>query len=190
MSTRFVTLAIWLAAVAGGLAWALLGRPMPAPPQAAMVGMAMLTVAGAVEPVLGTPASATTKAAAPPPDDSRFKLLGVIAPHHGGTSGLALISVDGKPARAVAVGGEVDSGTRVLAVVDRQVVLGTAAGAPTVTLELPASSEAGRGRQAEAAAPAPYSPGAQAALTLHQLKELPLAFESAPPGEIQPLTLS
>ncbi len=185
MSSRLVSVAICLAAVAGALVWALplLGQPTPVPPQAAMDSMAMLAVVGGPERVLGTPMPAAMTAAPPPSTQNRFKLLGVIAPQHGGTAGLALISVDGQPARVVAVGREVEPGTQVLAVTHRQVELGAAAGAPTVTLQLPALSEASRSGPAATAAPTQLAPGAQAPLTLHQLKELPLAVESAPAGE-------
>ncbi len=156
MAARLITLAIWFAAVVGGMAWMLplLGRPAPVPPRT-VVAAASLPSGGA-ERLLGTPPPAAVKA--PPPAESRFKLIGVIAPRRGSAPGLALISVDGKLARAVAVGHEVDSGTTVLAVGRRKVDLGPADGAPTLTLELPALPEPNRGRPAEIASAAPTPP--------------------------------
>ena len=185
MNSRLVSLATCLAAVTGALVWALpqLRQPTPIPPQVAMESMAMLAVVGGPERMLGTPMPAAMKVAPPPPRQNRFMLLGVIAPHHGGAAGLALISVDGQPAQVIAVGHEVEPGTQVLAVTHRQVELGAAAGAPTVTLELPALAEASRSGPAATTAPTKLAPGAQAPLTLHQLKELPLAVESSPDGE-------
>src|SRR5574340_820545 len=156
MASRLITLAIWLAAVAGALAWILplLVRPAPVPPQAVVAAAALPS--GGAERLLGTPPAAAVKP--PPPAESRSKLIGVVASRRGSGSGLALISVDGKPARAVAVGREVDAGTTVLAVGRRKVDLGPTNGAPTVTLELPALPEPNRGRPAEVAAAAPEPP--------------------------------
>lgn len=156
MAPRLITLAIWLAAVAGALAWILplLGRPVPVPPQAVVATAAL--PAGGAERLLGSPPPEAVEAAAPA--ESRFKLIGVVAPRRGSAPGLALISVDGKPARAVAVGREVDAGTTVLAVGPRKVELGPADGTPTLTLELPALPEPSRGRPAEVASATPAPP--------------------------------
>jgi general secretion pathway protein C len=159
MAARLITLAIWFAAVVGGMAWMLplLGRPAPVPPRAVVAAAALPS--GGAERLLGTPPPAAVKP--PPAAESRFKLIGVIAPRRGNAPGLALISVDGKLARAVAVGQEVDAGTTVLAVGRRKVDLGPADGAPTLTLELPALPEPNRGRPAEVASavPTPPNPG-------------------------------
>ena len=185
MSVRRVTLTIWLAAVSGAVAWAvpMLRQPTPMPSQAAMGGMPVLAIAGSLERLLGTPAPTAAKAGAALAPQSRFKLLGVIVPLHSGASGLALISVDDKPARAVAVGREVDPGIRVLAVAHRRVELGQSAGAPIIVLELPSLPEASRVRTAGGGDPVQLDQAAQSPLTLHQLKELPMAVETSPTGD-------
>ena len=166
MTSRFVTLAIWLAAIAGGLAWLLplAGTPTPVPAQAAVAVAALPLPGGGSARVLGAPPVAEVARLAPPPAESRFKLLGVIASRRAGQAGLALISVDGQPARPIGVGREVDAGTRVLAVAHRSVDLGAGPGAHTLTLELPALPEAPRGvpgaaTAAPAAPPSPLPPG-------------------------------
>lgn len=155
-----MTLAVWIVAIAGALAWLLplAGSPIPLPPQAVLALAPPPAAAGAAERLLGTPPVAEIAAAAPTPEESRYKLLGVIAPRHAGGSGLALISVDGQAPRAVAVGREVEPGTRVIAVSHRRVDLGAGTGAPTTTLELPAIPEPSRGRPGDvqpAAMPGP-----------------------------------
>ena len=70
---------------------------------------------------------------------SRFKLLGVAAPRRGGDrNGLALIAVDGKPARSFAVGAAVDGEMLLQSVHARGAQLGARGAAAQVTLELPA----------------------------------------------------
>jgi general secretion pathway protein C len=70
---------------------------------------------------------------------SRFRLLGVAAPRRGGDlAGLALIAVDGKPARSYAVGKPVDGELLLQSVHARGARLGAKGGAAQVTLELPA----------------------------------------------------
>ena len=82
------------------------------------------------------------QAAAPdaPTVGSRYVLAGVVAdPSHGGA---ALISVDGKPAKAVRVGGTVDGALVLQSVTGRRAVLAAdAKSPPEVTLELPALSK-------------------------------------------------
>ncbi len=153
-----MTLLIWAAVLAGAVAWGLplftRGTPVPAgaslaaPAPPAGAGLARLLGQAPVAPVAEAPVVVA---------DSRFRLLGVVAPRRAGASGLALISVDGKPARAVGVGRELEPGLRLLSVGHRQVQLGAAAGAPAVTLNLPALAEAQRGRPGDN--PAGIPPG-------------------------------
>ena len=83
-----------------------------------------------------------------------------MAPRGAAARGLALISVDGQPPRAVAVGRELEPGLRLLTVSHRQAELGAARGAPAMTLALPPLAEAQRGRPGEAVAAPPAMPGA------------------------------
>ena len=71
------------------------------------------------------------------PVSSRFALVGVVssARHQG----VALISVDGKPARPVRVGGQVEEGLVLQAVEQRRANLGASLEGPAqFALELPA----------------------------------------------------
>ena len=148
MSSRLLSFVIW-AAVAGTAAYwglRLFIRPIPVPTQALVASVAA-PLGGDLGRLLGAPPAQSVADAAPA--DDRFRLLGVIAPRSGQASGLALISVDGKPARALAVGREIEPGLRLLAVSQRQADLGAAAGAASVTLVLPMLAEASRGRPGE-----------------------------------------
>ncbi|MGY0196347.1 hypothetical protein ACWA7J_14880 [Leptothrix sp. BB-4] len=79
----------------------------------------------------GTAAPQQTAAA------SRLRLLGVVAGASGADRGWAMLSVDGLPARMIAVGGEVAPGWVVKSVSQRQVEVGPAGGAPVAVLDLP-----------------------------------------------------
>lgn len=70
---------------------------------------------------------------------ARFRLLGVAAPRQGGDrDGLALIAVDGKPARGYAVGASVDGELILQSVHQRGARLGTRGQEAQVVLDLPA----------------------------------------------------
>ena len=117
----------------------------PVPPGASLATAAPPAGAGLVR-LLGQPPAEPPETAPVVVADSRFRLLGVVAPRSAGGNGLAVISVDGKPARAVGVGRELEAGLRVLSVGHRQVELGSGSGAPQITLSLPLLAEAQRGR--------------------------------------------
>lgn len=159
MTSRLLSLLIWAAVAASAVYWGLrlFTRATPVPAGAA-VATAPVPAAGNLARLLGTPPVQPVATAAPVPADSRFRLVGVVAPRSGQASGLALISVDGKTARAVGVGREVEPGLRLLTVGHRQAELGATKGAPALTLALPALAEANRGRPGELAAGA--GPGA------------------------------
>jgi general secretion pathway protein C len=89
---------------------------------------------------------------------SRFKLLGVAAPREGGDStGLALIAVDGKPARGFKVGTVIEGDLVLQSVHPRGAALGTKGAAPAVSLELP--PVAGAQSTPRAAPPSTAMPG-------------------------------
>ncbi len=142
-----MTLLIWGAVLAGAVAWGLplFTHSTPVPPGASLAAPAPPAGTSLVH-LLGQPPAAPVEPAPVVVADSRFRLLGVVAPRPGQSLGLALISVDGKPARAVSVGRELEPGLRLLTVGHRQVELGAGAGAPQVTLTLPPLAEAQRGR--------------------------------------------
>lgn len=142
MASRILALLIW-AAVAASLAyWGLkwLAQATPVPPNATVAALdnaargdlrKLLTGPATVEPNQPDPSAASVLA-------GRIKLLGVVAPRHEGEhSGLALLSVDGKPPRAVHVGATVDGDMVLLAVNQRGADIGPAAGPAAVKLDLP-----------------------------------------------------
>jgi general secretion pathway protein C len=162
MTARLMSLLIWAAVLATAAYWGLrlFTRATPVP-ENAVVATAAAPSGASLARLLGTPPPQPVAEAAPVVVDSRFRLLGVVAPRPGQASGLALISVDGKPARAVAVGREIEPGLRVLTVGHRQVELGAMRGTPGITLALPPVAEASRGRLGEAAmVPLPGMPQA------------------------------
>lgn len=158
MTARLMTLLVWAAVLAGAVAWGLplFTRSTPVPAGASLAAPAPPAGVGLTR-LLGQPPAQPEVAAPVVVADTRFRLLGVVAPRAGRASGLALISVDGKPARAVGVGRELEPGLRVLTVAHRQVELGAGGGAPSVTLSLPPLAEAQRGRPGDL----PGMPGAQ-----------------------------
>ena len=183
MSSRLTSLLIWAAVAASVVYWALQlsGRATPVP-AGAQVANAAPPAAGNLARLLGTvPVQAVAQEAAMPAD-ARFRLVGVVAPRPGGSGGLALIAIDGKPARAVSVGREVEPGLRLLTVSHRQAELG-AAGAAGMVLALPPMPEANRGRPGEGAAPG-MPPG-----MMRQPGDMPTQPGlpgGLPPGPVQP----
>lgn len=159
MVTRLLSLLVWAAVGASVLAWGLKfwgrGTPVPA---GASVARAAPPAGMDLARVLGTPPPQPVAAPAAVAVDSRFKLLGLAAPGAGQPGGLALIAVDGKPARTWRVGREVEPGLRLLAVSHRRAELGVPGAPPTLTLELPPLAEAQRGRPGEVPGMAPAMP--------------------------------
>jgi general secretion pathway protein C len=99
---------------------------------------------------------------------SRFQLLGVVAPRAAAASreGLALIAIDGKPARAYRVGAAVDGELVLQTVRARGADLGARGGPPAVALNLaglppPATGVPGRPMPTGPAAGGAGGPGAQ-----------------------------
>lgn len=143
MASRILALIIW-AAVAASLAfWGLrwLAQPTAVPPNASAVS---LDNAGKGDPhkLLAGPAKASGPAA---PDNGqnamlagRIKLIGVVAPKnpedHGG---VALISVDNNPPRAIRVGGVIDGQNILRSLTQRGAEIGPAEGPTALTLDLP-----------------------------------------------------
>lgn len=154
MSARWMSLVIWATVAAAAVFWGLrlFVRPQAVPAQALVASLGA-PAGGDLSRLLGAPPVQPVAAAAELPADSRFRLLGVVAPRAGQAGsqhgGLALVSVDGKPARAVAVGRDLEPGLRLLMVSQRQADFGASAGAATLKLSLPPLLEAARGRPGE-----------------------------------------
>lgn len=144
MFARLSAFVIWSLVAATAVFWALrLGAsPAPVPPYAVAVGNSV-AVRGDLSRLFGAPQRAAALAQATPEAPSRFKLLGVMAPRSSTAQaevghGLALIAVDGKPAKAYAVGARLDSDLVLQSVGLRTASIGPAQGARSVLLELPA----------------------------------------------------
>jgi general secretion pathway protein C len=143
MQVRLLAFVIWAAVAASAVFWLLrLWSSSPtAPPHTVALGSNapprsdLTRVFGAPPPVAGP----ATPVPAEPALASRFKLLGVAAPREGGNEvGLALIAVDGKPARGFKVGAVVDGKLVLQSVHPRGAALGASGAGPSVSLELPA----------------------------------------------------
>ena len=205
MTSRLLSLLVWAAVAASAVYWCLRlwVQPQPVPGQAT-VAMARAPLAGAMVDdlarLLGNPPVQAVAEAAPVVAESRFRLVGVVAagtaragqvsagPAQSGT-GLALISIDGKPAKAVAVGRELEPGVRLLAVSQRQVDLGAGGSTPRFSLALPMLAEPNRGRPGEAAGLAlPQLPvpqyGQPQGMALPQM-QMQRAMPGGPLGQIQ-----
>jgi len=172
MFARLSAFVIWSLVAATGVFWLLRlsASPPPVPPYAVAVGNAV-AVRGDLSRLFGAPQRAPSLAQATPEGPSRFKLVGVMAPRSGTAQaevghGLALIAVDGKPAKPYAVGARLDSDLVLQSVGLRTASLGPAQGARSVLLELPALvpahsgvlPPAGAAPAAGATAPVPAAP--------------------------------
>jgi general secretion pathway protein C len=163
MQVRLLAFVIWAAVAASAVFWLLrLWSSSPTAP-AHTVSVAPATQPrGDLTRVFGAPPPAAGPAAAPtePALASRFKLLGVAAPRQGGDEvGLALIAVDGKPARGFKVGAVIDGNLVLQSVHVRGAALGPSGAAPAVSLELPALPGAvGGPRPSPSGGPVPTLP--------------------------------
>ena len=154
MFPRLSAFVIWSFVAAAAMFWIL--RFVVHAPQAPAHAVAVdrsAPVRGDLTRLFGAPlvARAEEKAAAP----SRYKLIGVMAPKSrlpegSGAYGLALIAVDGKPARAYAVGSRLDSDLVLQSVGMRTASLGSEQGSRRMLLELPPPTRSGHGCVARA----------------------------------------
>jgi general secretion pathway protein C len=149
MIMRLLSFAVWALVSASAVFWItrLMSRPTPAPAHAITAGQSIAVASADLSRVLGSTRSnlPAAAAAAEPAVSSRFKLVGLVAARVSQPqTGLALIAVDGKPARPVGLGGVVDGSLVLLAVNHRKAELGPSGGNATVTLELPQVPEPNR----------------------------------------------
>lgn len=139
MPARLSAFVIWTLVAFAAMFWGLrlLAHPAPLPANAVAAGE-MGSVRSDLSRLLG--AEPVTAAAPAPQAASRFKLLGVMAQKSatgGATPGFALISVDGKPARAFAAGASIDDQWVLQSVSLRSASLGPANSTPALVLEVP-----------------------------------------------------
>ena len=135
-----MTLLVWLLAAGSALFWGLrLFVAAPPLPQRTPVASAGPVVRADLTRLLGVDSSPpVAQVAAEPAPDARFQLIGVVAPRNAAAAreGLALIAVDGKPAKAYRVGAVVDGENVLKSVAARGATLGPRDGAALVALNI------------------------------------------------------
>jgi general secretion pathway protein C len=136
MAARAFAFVIWAALVASAVFWVLRLTASSRPPPPHAVTVAESPVRGDLGRLLGAE-PVGEQPAAPTVSDSAFKLVGVVAPGKGVRAGVALISVEGQPAKPYRVGAMVED-LMLLAVEQRAASLGPREGPATLKLELPA----------------------------------------------------
>jgi general secretion pathway protein C len=156
MAARLSAFIVWAALAASAVFWGLrlAGASPVAPAHTVPVGDAVVPHADLTR-LFGAEPVKTADAVAPAPESSRFKLIGLAAPRAAGGPGVALISIEGKPARAFRIGAPVDGDLVLQDVERRAVALGPKGGAATVRLELPALPPPATGALPSAAGPVP-----------------------------------
>jgi len=163
MVSRWMSLLVWAAVAASVAFWAsrLLVRPSAAPAHATTVSTSA-ALRGDPARLFGRdlPAPAVASAGAPVPvvADTRFKLVGVVAARQPAKGGIALIAVDGKPARAYRVGAAVEGDTVLQAVDPRGAQLGPRGGAVQVALMVAGLPGPATGTLAAAGSGGPAAP--------------------------------
>lgn len=148
MSSRWTGFFIWALVAASTAFWGIkifaATRPVPAGAVAPQVAFAS---DGPMDRLFGAVVVPTTAVDAPPPESSRYQLVGVIAAPGGGAAGgsLAIVAIDGQPARSWHVGATLDGNTTLLAVARRTADFGPAGGPSAFTLQLPEPTAAATG---------------------------------------------
>lgn len=148
MLSRVAAFLIWALVAATAVFWLLrLTAQGPSIRHATLASPQALPSRAELSRVLGSTPVTATAAAASPELSSRFILTGVMAPKkspagsakpQGPGPGLALIAVDGQPAKPYALGAKLDDNLTLLAVTLRSASIGPEGGSPVLTLELPA----------------------------------------------------
>lgn len=142
MLARLASFVIWSLVAAAAVFWGLrFGVRSPQAPSYAVPVDQSAPPRTDLARLFGAPAT-VAMAAARPEAASRFRLLGVMAPKRKSRDepanyGLALIAVDGKPAKAYTVGARLDGGLVLQSVGLRTASLGPADGGRSMLLELP-----------------------------------------------------
>ena len=189
MVSRFAAFVIWAAVAASIVFWAL---RLWAQPIAVPVHATVVTTAGGFKGdmgrVLGSDVPVAVASAAAPlvQTDSRFRLIGVVAPRSSTAQaeGLALIATDGKPAKAYRVGREVDGELVLLAVHARGASLGPRGQPAQIDLQLPALPPPSTGTLP---GPAALSPMVRPAMPLPPpMPPVPPQPQSVAPPDVAP----
>jgi general secretion pathway protein C len=190
MLARWWTLGVWAAAAAGAVFWGLrvFVTPTPLPPNT-RTAAATAVVRGDLTKLFGVDAPPPPVDVAPEPaPDARFHLLGVVSPRPRGAAseGLALIAVDGKPARPFRVGMVVDGPTVLKSVNARGAMLGPRDGDAVVALSLAPPVPAATGALPVAAPAFPPAPPPLPAPLPAPVPPMPVPPISGPPAGAGP----
>jgi general secretion pathway protein C len=148
-AARWLTLLAWAAVAASAAAWGLKlwVKPAPLPPQTQLASAHGAPRAD-LSRLLGAEAVVAAPTAAPEPAaDARFTLVGVLSPRsaRAASEGVALIAVDGQPAKAYRIGAVVDGEQVLRAVSARGASLGPREGPVGIALTLPPPEAAATG---------------------------------------------
>lgn len=185
MWARWWSFAVWALVAGSALFWGLrlVVEAPQAPPQTTVAELGA-GARGDLTRVFGPDPVAAVQAADPEPvADARFQLIGVVSPRGNGasTQGLALIAVDGKPARAYRVGSVVDGETVLQSVRARGAALGPRGGAVQVSLDIAPPVAAATGSLLDAAAAAlPVAPARPPSVTRPPPPGMPMRQPAAP----------
>ena len=141
MFARLLAFVVWAGVAGSAVFWGLklFASPLAVPTQA-VVALPRSVAGGDLTRLFGVDAPlAVAQAPPPPPESSRFQLIGVVTPRAAAAQaqGLALIAVDGKTARAYRVGTVIDGDYVLRAVSARGAAIGPRNGEVSVSLELP-----------------------------------------------------
>jgi general secretion pathway protein C len=193
MSARVTAFVVWALVGATAVLWALrlAARPLPLPAYAVTAANDVLPTGGDLARLLGAPPEpADPQMAAAPALASRIRLVGVMAPPAGRQSdaGLALLAIDGKPARAFRPGASVEGDLVLQSVGLRTAAIGPLKGAALLTLEVPRLPTAATGTLPPPGA-VPGLPGAVVAppppmLPVIPNAGLPPAIETEDPAQV------
>jgi general secretion pathway protein C len=190
MLARLSAFVIWAVVAATAVFWGLrlLVNAPTAPPHTVSLADAG-AVRGDLTRLLGTTPAATAQAPvqAQPELASRFRLVGVMAPRPaaasaGSLQGVALIAVDGKPAKAYAVGTRLDGDMVLQSVSLRGAAIGMPQGDAAVRLELPALPPPATGTLPPIGAAAPAEPMPAPALPAQPPLTPPVQATGIAPG--------
>ncbi len=144
MWSRWLSWGVWGLVSASVVYWGVrLFAPSQETPAQAAVAVPKGIARGDLTRVFGPDEAPKPDAEALPAPDKRFALLGVVAPRaragsQAAREGIAVIAIEGKPAKAYRVGAVVDGDTVVQTVAPRSVTLGPKGGPALVSLELAA----------------------------------------------------
>ncbi len=143
MWSRGLSWSVWALVGASVVYWGLqFFAPHQSVPLETQVAVPKSIQRGDLTRIFGPDEAPISSEQATPAPDKRFTLVGVVAPRaragsQAAREGIALISIDSKPAKAYRVGAIVDGDTLVQVVNARSVALGPKGGAATVSLEIP-----------------------------------------------------